>query len=62
MEGFREASIPKSRDGKLQENGLQAHLRVVHGYAMTRLAARHIIQLVLMHQTPRHSDHPDVQP
>ncbi len=47
---FRDAFVPKSREGKLQENGLQAHLRVVHGYGLTRLAALSVIKLVFLHQ------------
>lgn len=35
------------------ENGLQAHLRVLHGYAITRLSAFTIVQLVLRH----HNEH-----
>lgn len=48
---FRTARLPgKGRDGKRTENGLQAHLAVVHGYAEHSLRALTVIQLVLRHE------------
>lgn len=51
---WRAAMRPKNRDGKRTENGLQAHLRIVHGYALTSLAGLTVVQLVLRHER----DHP----
>lgn len=41
----------KGRDGKIHENGLRAHLQVVHGYARTRLTGLETIKLVMKHQS-----------
>lgn len=38
------------RDGKLTENGLQAHLNAVHNYALRSLSARTVIELVFLHK------------
>jgi hypothetical protein len=46
----RPAAPGTGRDGKRTESGLQAHLRVVHGYALTSLAARTVLELVFLHQ------------
>jgi hypothetical protein len=33
-----------------EETGLQRHLRIVHGYAITRLKGRDVVWLVMQHK------------
>lgn len=51
----RDARVPgKGRDGKRTENGLQAHLQLVHGYAAAQLTGLETIQVVFRHE----AEHP----
>lgn len=47
---WREAMRPKDRAGKRTENGLQAHLRLEHGYTVLALSALSTVQLVFRHE------------
>lgn len=48
---WRAAREPgNGRAGKPEQNGLEAHLALVHGYAATRLWALTVLQLVFKHQ------------
>jgi hypothetical protein len=55
---WRDAREPgAAREGARELTGLEQHLELIHHYALTRLSALTVVQLVLLHERPRHQ-HP----